>query len=293
MEKVFIILVFAVLALNLHSNGQNTETVCLAGDCFNGVGKMVWADGSYYIGEWENGQPKGLGFFKTKNEWAWGQFNGKKLDGYGGLSILDAQQISIGQWVDGKREGAQYLFNSKKNEWKATYFKKDKYVVDVEDAGCVKGDCTNGYSEYQYKTGNRYFGDYSGGSRQGNGTLIMNDGTAYKGEFKEKYPYGTGIYLLNKFRLFKGKVENGYIKDGIMYFPPGEHDNVRYIEGQFYKETMYEGTIYFTDGSSYNGEVKDNVIPHGMGTMTYSNGTTMPAKWIDGEVEKTVVVPDK
>ncbi len=56
---------------------------------------------------------------------------------------------------------------------------------NVGFAGCIKGDCINGYGTYTWASGNKYVGEYKDGKRHGQGTLTFADGTVYKGIFEK------------------------------------------------------------------------------------------------------------
>ena len=55
-------------------------------------------------------------------------------------------------------------------------------------------DFPEGYGTWQYRSGDRYEGDFSKGKRNGHGTYFFNDGTKYSGNFfleKRKCPEET------------------------------------------------------------------------------------------------------
>ena len=52
-------------------------------------------------------------------------------------------------------------------------------------AGCIQGDCNNGYGTFIDSFGNKYVGEYKDGKRHGQGTLTFADGTVYKGIFEK------------------------------------------------------------------------------------------------------------
>ena len=59
------------------------DSNCVSGDCINGQGIWVSADGSRYVGQWKNGKMDGLGTYTYpdgalyKGEWADGEMNGQ------------------------------------------------------------------------------------------------------------------------------------------------------------------------------------------------------------------------
>lgn len=68
----------------------------------NGKGDFYWPDGSYYIGEYQNGRKHGVGEFKFpsgkiyKGQWADGKQNGK-----GKLTDKDWSILKDGEWKEG------------------------------------------------------------------------------------------------------------------------------------------------------------------------------------------------
>ena len=77
-----------------------------------GHGKLVMADGSFYEGQFMDGEIQGHGFRRwvsTKNEYT-GQFVKGELNGHGIMIYGDGSRYE-GEWVDNKREGKAYPFH--------------------------------------------------------------------------------------------------------------------------------------------------------------------------------------
>ena len=71
-----------------------------------GHGKLVMADGSYYEGEFENGEIKGHGF--RYNALNGNTYSGEFLDGeFQGQGVMDYRDGSVyeGDWFRNKRQG--------------------------------------------------------------------------------------------------------------------------------------------------------------------------------------------
>ena len=52
---------------------------------------------------------------------------------------------------------------------------------NVGFAGCIKGDCTNGYGTYTWPSGTKYVGEWKDDIPHGQGTFTYADGTFEKG----------------------------------------------------------------------------------------------------------------
>ena len=92
MKKIFIAL-FCCVALV----GYGQE--CISGDCENGQGTMIYANGDKYVGEWKNGKPNGQGTYNY------------------GVGPNDGDKY-VGEWKDGSKHG----------QGSYTYANGDNYV---------------------------------------------------------------------------------------------------------------------------------------------------------------------
>ena len=101
------------------------DSNCVSGNCTDGQGIWISADGSRYVGQWKNGKMHGLGTYTYpdgtlyKGEWADGKMNGQGtlklsggvqyvggwkndlMDGHGILTFPDKSYLE-GKWQDGK-----------------------------------------------------------------------------------------------------------------------------------------------------------------------------------------------
>jgi WD40 repeat protein len=274
-------------------NKQEQKSNCVYGNCNTGIGQMVWADSSFYIGEFENGQPKGIGVFRSSKKYIWGEFDGKRLNGYGGMVKIDTSEVTIGNWLNGKRQGTEYMYNKDKNRWQVEWFENDVLMHRISfQSGKQRHNIYWDMMGIPQKDGSCYYGDlvdedpndYVDEIPKGYGFFLWNDGRIFKGQFDNGKPNGYGIYFLDKFRFFEGDVINGELLKGKMIFPPNENDGIKYIDGNFKQGIMSNGTVFFKNGDKYTGSVKDNIIPHGEGTMKYSSGQVKSGNWVDGKL---------
>ena len=60
-------------------------------------------------------------------------------------------------------------------------------------AGCVSGDCQNGYGVYEFNQG-RYEGDWVDSKRHGKGVMTYLSGGSYEGDWRNDKRNGQGVY---------------------------------------------------------------------------------------------------
>jgi hypothetical protein len=74
--------------------------------------------------------------------------------------------------------------------------------------GCIKGNCENGYGEYE-DGGDVYKGNFKDGEFNGYGVLTYNDGSIYKGNWDGSKKKGYGVLTYNDGSIYKGNWEDG------------------------------------------------------------------------------------
>ncbi len=100
MKYIFSILI--LLGFLIVANAQTTtpvETIgCIEGNCDEGVGKYLFANGDKFNGEWLGGMRSGYGRYDYKNgDWYLGDFKNDIIEGKGSLHLLSGIIIS-GVW---------------------------------------------------------------------------------------------------------------------------------------------------------------------------------------------------
>lgn len=204
----------------------NNNYGCISGNCDNGYGVYRWKDGEKYVGKFKNKKRHGIG----TGHWADGtEYEGTWVNdnqhGYG-VESKDGSIVKEGFWTDGKYTGK-----------------------DFNKAGCIQGNCNNGYGTKILKSGDRYRGQFKGGVYHGYGTMDYIKGAKYEGEFKNGKYDGEGVLRIRD----KGK----YIGD----FAFGEFNGL--------------GTYYYEDGRVVSGKWKN-----GQFSGTAQKGVTPPVlKW--------------
>ena len=155
----------------------NNGNILYIGDFINnkieGIGKFIWEDGNYYIGEWKNNMKHGRGtiYYKNGTIKYEGDFINGKFEG-NGIYIFEDGGFYIGQYKNDLKHGSGKLF---------------------------------------YEDGNlKYDGEFSNGKFEGKGKYIYDDGNYYDGQWKNGLKHGKGILYNNNGKVI---YEGTFIND--------------------------------------------------------------------------------
>lgn len=213
--------------LGVISEGKPTKGKIVYSTGLTGVfeeesGVIKYNDGSRYLGELgedfrKNG--KGKLTFASGNIYE-GDFRGDSMTGKGTLSYANGDKY-VGDFVDGKKTG------------EGTYTWADGSVY----SGGLKDDMRHGKGSYTDADGSSYVGDYVMGIKEGSGTYTWADENTYTGEFKNDMRHGKGTYTwkngdkyegdffennitgFGTFTYSYGRTYTGEFKNGIMVYP--------------------------------------------------------------------------
>jgi len=119
---------------------------------------------------------------------------------------------------------------------------------------------------------------FKNGKRNGNGTVMLLDGTNYVGQWKDGKMNGQGTLTFWDGTKYVGQFKDGeYDGQGTLTWA----DGTKYV-GQF-KNGDYDGQgiITFEDGSMYIGQWKAGFMD-GQGTLTGSDGSEYAGQWENG-----------
>lgn len=168
-------------------------------------------------------------------------------------------------------------------------------------AGCVKGDCFNGYGTYDYPNGSSYVGEFMDGKPHGKGILYFSNGNKYIGHWAGSYREGEGRFVYSEGHEYRGqflrdafhgfgvmsyangdRYEGNWAFDrpegqGIYFFSNGQRYEGEFVEGRFHGE----GIMHYTDGSRYEGSWQVGK-QHGPGAWVYSDGRRSSGQWAEG-----------
>ncbi len=211
-----------------HGNGiMTSENFIYEGefeqDEFCGRGVMKRSDGSYYDGEWKDGEQVGQGYGKT---------------------ILEDGSVYEGELVDGRFCGHGTVTKDGELIYDCEFDggKPRLGFMKMEDGGDYRGEiddfspCGNGVMKYP--NGDVYEGDWKDGLRDGSGVLRLADGGCYEGEFSDDEMSGEGTYTYPNGDVYEGEFVGGE-RDGfgLMTFSNGYFREGEWDEGEMTDET--------------------------------------------------------
>ncbi|MDC0178489.1 PDZ domain-containing protein [Woeseiaceae bacterium] len=182
---------FVLLMLGYALAGCAGAPVCTVGNCVDGQGSLVWANGTQYVGEFKDGKKHGQGTHTYVYAVCREIFCATKPgDQY------------IGEWKDGmqhgqgtfiERNGAKYVGEFKDNkrhgQGTSTSTNGTQYVGEWKDN--VR---QNGQGTMTYADGSQYAGEWRDGRQNGQGTYTWPDGRKYVGEWRDNRYHGQGTY---------------------------------------------------------------------------------------------------
>ncbi|XP_032229663.1 MORN repeat-containing protein 1 isoform X2 [Nematostella vectensis] len=142
-----------------------------------GHGKLLMADGSFYEGQFMDGEIQGHGFrywASSRNEYT-GQFVKGELHGNGVMKYGDGSQYE-GEWMNNRREGSGKLMEKDGSVYEGSFHEHKKH----------------GEGKMIYINGDVYEGDWVKDLRQGHGIIKQEDGTLYAGQWWGDEFHGEG-----------------------------------------------------------------------------------------------------
>ena len=111
------------------------QSDCVAGDCENGVGKLIFSSGASYAGRWKNGKYHGQGRYVDDSGVQYvGEWKDGLLNGHGTFTGNDNSSY-VGEWKDGTRHGKGVLFENngeiKSGTWVKGSLQQTRTVEEV------------------------------------------------------------------------------------------------------------------------------------------------------------------
>ncbi len=161
---------------------------CVSGDCENGFGVYLFADGRKVIGKFENNRIVNytICYFPNGDKYI-GQWKFQTPNGNGILYTDKTKQEGI--WLDGAFIGA---------------------TRGIGDKGCIAGNCENGRGTYVYPDNTLYEGNFVSSMANGYGICYYVDGDIYAGEWKEHRFEGEGTMYYSSGQIVRGQWSGGY-----------------------------------------------------------------------------------
>lgn len=191
-----------VVCLMISASAQCT------GDCQNGKGKMVDADGNTFDGQWKNGKLEGIGTMVMPNGVKYiGEFKESNMHGYGVVYLANGSVAQSGIYDTNKQSS-----ELSENAVLEILNKKQSESASASNKGCT-GDCQDGKGVLADADGNIYDGSFKAGKRHGYGILKLAIGAKYIGEFDSDNMQGYGVIYGNDGKyLQSGVYENNALK---------------------------------------------------------------------------------
>ncbi len=222
---------------------QNLMAQCIQGDCRNGTGTYVFANGDRYVGQWAAGKPHGRGtyYFNTREryegEFKFGKFDGvgtmyypdkayytggwreNRKNGRGRMVYPDGRSVD-GLWVDGKMQsalaptatpaasGGSGAATTPTQSSASSNNSARNNVANLRN--CNTTFCRSGTGYYDYPDGSRWIGEFKNGVPQGKGICFYASGDRYEGQWANGAPNGTGI-LYSGNRVTNAVWVNGHV----------------------------------------------------------------------------------
>lgn len=158
---------------------------CIRGNCINGFGTVVYANGDRYTGEFKHAirHGKGILYASSGNKYM-GEWVDDIKHGEGKLSFDNGDSYN-GQFKSDKMSGIGTM----------DFKRGDKYTGQWND------NKPNGKGAYYFKRGERYEGYFINSRFEGEGCLYYKSGSYYKGGWKASKKNGYG-----EFHDISGKV---------------------------------------------------------------------------------------
>lgn len=249
-----------------------------------GPGRLDYNNGTWFEGQFKDGQPEGRGEWHGPNglvyvgDFRAGLFHGQGLLSYGNGTTYE------GGFAHNQFEGEGTL-----RQGGATYrgqFHNDRYHgfgnLEWPDGSNHQGRFNAGQPDGEGvrtdEAGNRFSGRFSRGQLEGQGSYQGEDGSHYIGDFKNGLFDGKGRFTSADGDVWSGPFkEGGLVGQGEFIGADGSH-----YDGHF-RHWRYqgEGKLSLADGSRYQGHFNDGLYS-GSGSLTRADGKREAGAWQDG-----------
>lgn len=255
---------------------------------YSGEGEKTYRSGAIYkyTGNWENNLQHGYGTMHFYNGNIYkGQFNMSKISGEGEMTYRN-DDIYTGTWNNGLRSGNGKLVckngNLYEGMWKNDAFYQGKATIDNI---IYEGEFSDGYIVKGKQTGPNnswYEGEWHNKKFIEGKCLISNENNHFEGEIKNGEFYnGQGQCFINN-NYYDGEWNNGIFTG---HCDIKDNDNFNHFKGKIMEDSSKCGTIEYTSGQIYTGNLTPEYIPNGNGTFKYTNnhgGIEINGYWKDG-----------
>lgn len=203
------------------STSTSSTSTCITGNCTDGYGNLQLINETL-TGYFVNGKANGFVIAAhTNGDSYMGNYVNGLRDGYGIYSWKNSESKYYGQWKSGLQHGYGYVQKAPEIT-QAGYYEKGKLVTDMltqsfkngSYVGRCKGDCENGFGQFDFDGGSWYFGFFKNGSMHHMGAYKWSNRDIYLGEYRHDKRSGNGIIYKNTGVIFAGNylndVRNGW-----------------------------------------------------------------------------------
>ncbi len=240
-----------------------------------GQGRMSWANGDSYDGEFFAGLFHGKGKFVSGSSGSYtGDYVRGHMEGRGVLTYPDGNRYE-GEFVANQFEGKGRLIYATGDIYEGDFAKGEMngsgkwlYADQSIYIGQVVHGVIQGKGELQRATGEKYTGDFVAGKMHGQGVFDDGRGNRYSGEFNADNFTGSGTYINEDGFTYVGEFKDWRLNGkGIQTDAEGNHWEGEYQDGQL----EGKGSYIAKNGQHYTGEFKYGKY-HGEGKLIASNG---------------------
>ena len=158
----------------------------------HGKGRIEFANGYKYIGDWADDTPTGFGtFIWTNGDYYEGEFEKGQRHGKGSYYFANGDKY-VGDWVEDKKHGLG-----------ASSLAVGRYEGEFVD------DKMHGKGVFYFADGSSYQGEWIDNKQDGHGIFIWINGDRYEGGFKDGKLHGKGSYYFGNGNKFTGEWIDG------------------------------------------------------------------------------------
>jgi hypothetical protein len=239
-------------------------------DLQNGLGSMVWSDGSKYEGQWVKGKITGYGKMTYVNG---DVFSGDWMDavkqGKGTYEFADGRVLS-GSWQNDQAHGECII----------RLPSRESYSGRWEDGELV------GEVEYRWPDGRVYIGEYEG--MQGSNFSQLKIGfETYLGMLRDAQPHGLGS-LSYQDKTSNCSVHGSWHSSRLEGYAEKTLPQGEWYKGWWRDNKLHgQGTYGWRDGTVYSGHWEDNMRT-GTGVMKLPDGSKYEGEWYEDRLLEIV-----